>query len=154
MRHNYCFILISLFFTYSHLNAQETIVFVYDQGGNQILRTFSEDFTFLRAETENEKETKQALAEEETEILSEDSNLRYYPNPVDDVLHMQWQNNENTFLAEVRVYNLTGQQLQVFVMDFNDNNLNIDFSIYEQGVYMLNLYYSNGEVTSIKAVKA
>jgi|SRR5690554_1027448 len=152
MRHSYFLLFISLLLGSNYLNAQETIFFAYDQAGNQIRRSFSNDI-FSRTANEEESKTKQITVDLNGSNADE-SKLQFYPNPVKDILHLQWNNEESAFGTEIRIFNLTGQQLQVHIMSNKDNRLNIDFSMYEQGVYMLNIYYSNGKVKSIKVVKA
>src|SRR5690606_7860913 len=123
MRHSYFLLFISLLFGSNYLNAQETIFFAYDQAGNQIRRSYSDDI-FSRTANEEESKTKQIFVELNGRNADE-SKLQFYPNPVKDIMHLQWYNEESTFVAEIRIYNLTGQELQIHEVNIKDNGLNI-----------------------------
>lgn len=68
--------------------------------------------------------------------------IKLYPNPVSDVLNMDF-NNFNP--KQVEVYNLAGQQ--ILVNEINSNTKYINLSTLSQGIYMLKIISENTVVT-------
>ncbi|WP_264525521.1 T9SS-dependent choice-of-anchor J family protein [Flavobacterium sp. N502536] len=59
------------------------------------------------------------------------SNFKYYPNPVENVLHIE----SNSVLSKVEVYTLSGQLLSI--NNYSDSKVSIDFKNHTSGVYLL-----------------
>ena len=74
------------------------------------------------------------------------SMLRYYPNPVSDVLTISY----NHIIDKVVVYNLIGQRVKE--SSFSANEVQVDMSGLSSGTYMLELH-SKEQVQFIKIIK-
>ncbi|PVW16426.1 T9SS type A sorting domain-containing protein [Marixanthomonas spongiae] len=74
------------------------------------------------------------------------STVSFYPNPVNDVLHL----NTTETIDSVAIYTITGQE--VFNVDFNDNNTQVNVSSLSSGVYLVKVN-SNNTVETLKVVK-
>lgn len=74
------------------------------------------------------------------------SQLNYYPNPVKDVLNINYINN----ITSVSVYNLLGQE--ILKKSINGNLARIDMSVLAKGTYLVKIN-SNELVKTIKILK-
>ncbi|WP_438965248.1 choice-of-anchor J domain-containing protein [Flavobacterium sp.] len=72
--------------------------------------------------------------------------LKYYPNPVIDVVSISYSN----VITTVEVFNLVGQK--VMAIQPNNNELNLNMSNLEAGAYIIQLQ-SEGLIESIKLIK-
>lgn len=79
------------------------------------------------------------------EDFTQNSNFTFYPNPVDDVLHV---NTDNGAVEEVVIHNLQGQQLLSSSFDYV-NTAQINISHFVQGIYLVTV---NNQKT-IKVIK-
>jgi hypothetical protein len=90
------------------------------------------------------------LAFSPTETLSitenEFENLKYYPNPVENVLNIE----SNSPISKVEVYNSNGQLL--FESKFSKSNVSVDFKKYATGVYLINVTNDDNKKT-FKVIK-
>ena len=73
-------------------------------------------------------------------------NFTYYPNPVKDVLNLNYTNG----IDAVEVYNLLGQR--VLKQNVSQNEARTDLSSLAAGTYMVKVY-SGAEQATIKVVK-
>lgn len=72
---------------------------------------------------------------------------KLYPNPIKNELTIESQGDIN----QIEVYNLTGQLLQT--SKSLSAMIKIDFSAYEQGIYLVKIHTTNGQVTTSRVVK-
>lgn len=75
------------------------------------------------------------------------SNLSVYPNPVSDVLNVDY--NEN--ISNLTVYDLSGRSVKSFTT--NNSNNSIDVSDLKSGIYMLRIETENKKVSTVKFIK-
>jgi uncharacterized delta-60 repeat protein len=73
-------------------------------------------------------------------------NLKLYPNPIKDKLTISNSSN----IDKIEIYNLLGQK--IFENNFTTNEINIDFTNYKLGVYLIKIFYE-GKVQTTKTVK-
>jgi len=76
------------------------------------------------------------------------SDFSFYPNPTDGLIHFK---TNNTILKSVSIYSLQGQLISK--TDARQNNISIDFSGYESGLYICELKDLNSKTQSIKVLK-
>ena len=73
--------------------------------------------------------------------------LNYYPNPTTEILML-----ESQYIIEgVEVFNLRGQK--ILGDHFNRQSIQLDFSNFAEGVYLLKATFENGATKAIKVVK-
>ena len=134
-------ILICLFFSHLSSNAQSTLTFNYDEAGNQTLRllVLGDSDNFGKSETFSS--------------FFEGDELKYWPNPVDGLLHLTWQNNEIKHCTKLMLTNNKGQSLLNKALSEDQAIIQIDFSQYSTGIYFITLQYSNQEQKQIKIIK-
>lgn len=120
--------------------SQGALTFSYDDAGNQIDRSI----VFYR------------MAKPDKEVFKsfdKSDNFTYYPNPVNEILILKWENTSEKKINTLNVYSINGNLLKTY------QNLNalssheLQFSEYAQGVYIVSLGYTNGEEKTIKIVK-
>ncbi len=74
------------------------------------------------------------------------ADLNFYPNPVKDILNINYRNNINN----ITVYNILGQEL--LSKPANSNNTNIDLSNLSNGTYLVKIVSENG-IHNLKILK-
>ncbi len=73
---------------------------------------------------------------------TEDVNAMIYPNPAKDVVRLSTDNSQQT---TVRVYNVLGMMIEE--IEINSNEIEINVSDYNSGIYFFNIQTENGNVT-------
>jgi hypothetical protein len=132
------------------LNAQ-ILRFEYDAAGNQIQREWC-PFCSSRNAQEIHKEVTD-LEDSDLEKFFPEDVISYYPNPVKEELYIKWDLINDNKVLNLDVLNLNGQLVKSFKEGLNQNSFVISFRDYPNGVYFLNLVYSNGDQKSIKIIK-
>lgn len=129
-------------FNFSKNLLPNKILFTYDSEGNQTQRVFC-----INCLTQKIRGT---TKEEDTII---EDNITYYPNPVKEELHLDWQLVNNTTVTEIHLFDIKGQLIKTFAAIKNINNYTISFQEYPSGIYLVDLNYSNSEQKFIKIIK-
>ncbi len=75
------------------------------------------------------------------------ADLRYYPNPVQDVLHLSYREK----LSSVSVYNLMGQQVMTRTID--TEQAAVDLSQLTPGAYLVRVTADGGSSETLKIIK-
>ena len=78
------------------------------------------------------------------------SNIRVFPNPIRDIVSIENSNTE--IIDRISVINLTGQVLQTLDLSGNKTS-EVDLSSLSEGVYVLSVYFENGEMITQRIVK-
>ena len=135
--------LISISFISLLTFSQMEVRFNYDNAGNQIQRRYISLLV--------KSQTNQQL----TEILSESLNdeISFYPNPVQNELTLNWLNDEESHVKSIDLYDLNGKHLQSLIQNAELSTTQIDFSLYNKGVFLVTLTYTNNEQKTIKIIK-
>ncbi len=132
-------------------SAQHRIKFAYDANGNQISRLICINCSTYKNSAEPYKDTDSIKPEDM--IQDPDSeHLSYYPNPVLEELYVKWKNT-NSSVSTIALYNLNGQLIKSIPNLENIDATSISFISLPEGYYNLLLYYTNGEIKSLKIVK-
>lgn len=131
-------------------NAQQKLIFNYDQAGNQILRELCLSGCSLSSKQVKEIE---ALTQDDLLKFSPEDVISYYPNPVKEELYLQWQLTDANYVTSIHIYSMIGQVLHTYQASEHMNNLNIPFQSYPRGVYLVLLSYKDGGEKSIKIIK-
>ncbi len=85
-----------------------------------------------------------------TQDLELKSNVKVYPNPFKNVISIE--NNNSIAIDEIHVFSLTGQKIKTIDPDEIINN-EINLSRLDNGMYILNIHFENGELINLKIVK-
>lgn len=127
----------------------DRVTFAYDESGNQTERKLCINCTVNK----NALREKNNLIAKEDEIFSDD-NLKFYPNPLTEDLFIDFNiTDKNKKVEHIEVISLDGQIVKL-IKDINENEtLKIPFDDMPQGVYIVNVAYSNGEIVDLKIVK-
>jgi len=145
--------LLLLFLGFSLLTkAQDKITFDYDNAGNQIKRELCLSCNKANYKTKEVKEVT-ALQDEDLEKFTPEDVISYYPNPVKEELYLKWELVADKAVTYIQLYDLNGRVLQNYGKLEKSNNLNIPFSNYPKGTYLVVLVYNDGEQKTIKIVK-
>jgi hypothetical protein len=143
--------LLLLFLCFSvYTIAQDKITFDYDTAGNQIKRELC-----INCSTSSYKSTSTEEVEEEDDLPKSDAEnvLSYYPNPVKEELHIQWELVEGKSVSTIYLYDLNGRVLQAHTNLDTATNLNLPFLNYPSGLFLVVIQYNGGEQKTIKIVK-
>ncbi len=129
--------------------APNSIEFLYDTAGNQIVRRF----VYIAIPVNPKNGVAPTITN--TDYIESDifSDIKYYPNPVSSELYVQWKNSETNFVERIDLYSLSGQLMRSFLQSKDNEETIVDFQNYPQGFYNLLLVYSNGEAKDLKIIK-
>lgn len=83
------------------------------------------------------------VSEENVEEMTVTSSYNVYPNPVDNVLTIKGEN-----MQQVIIYNSVGQMVDMINCDNDEVKVNV--SSYQNGMYFINVIDNNGEMTTSK----
>ncbi len=125
----------------------DRVRFLYDVSGNQVERTICINCTTNRPAVMNNDIEKQLTNE-----FFELDNLKLYPNPVTEDLHIDF-NEPSKSVFKILVYSLSGQIVQTYSNLNNQTTITIPFTNLPQGIYIVNLEYYNGEIVDLKILK-
>jgi hypothetical protein len=128
------------------------IVFTYDLAGNQSKRSLCLNCPSTTGKNAVPKEIAE-LSEEDMVKMSERDVFSFYPNPVKEELYIKWENTGKQHIENIQVFSINGQLLAAYENISKTYSQNISFQSYPTGVYVILLYYSNGEQNSIKIIK-
>lgn len=155
------YILLSLWvFALSGLNAQSQykIEFGYDSAGNQILRDRvcvncqSAAKTPLDTTIVAEVAGKKDLLEDDISDEPENTNITAYPNPVTDVLTVEWATTKNK-VGSILLHSATGQELGNNKIGPNQQNIELYFGRFPPGLYVVLVIYADGTKESFQVIK-
>ena len=142
----YCFLTI----TFSLGQTNTYIKFDYDNAGNQVKRYLIQISD--RQTNPNVKNT-ESLTEEDLIRADIYDDIKYYPNPVEEELYVQWKLVNENYVDRVAIYSMAGQLMKSYSNLKNETTTTLTFHNCPQGFYNVILYYSNGEQKSLKIVK-
>ncbi len=137
---------ISIALSYS----QDKLTFTYDAAGNQILRDkvcidcpppLAPQFSRAGVDadlSENGLSTKPFVV---------------YPNPTTHLLFVEWLNTDGSVVEELNLFTLDGKHLLNLKPKSDMRQVNIDFSKYPSGVYLLITNFNSGKRESFKIIK-
>ncbi|MCL9806450.1 T9SS type A sorting domain-containing protein [Flavobacterium amniphilum] len=129
--------------------SQRRITFNYDAAGNQEKRLVC----LCAAKTANDSIYKDLEELTENDLVKEDEQVSYYPNPVLEELYVKWSNTENSRLVAIDLYTLNGQLLKHYTNLKNQETAKVAFYNLPDGYYNVVLLYSNDERKTLKIVK-
>lgn len=160
--------LLLVFFLLFQLSAiaQQKLVFNYDTAGNQIVRErlclnctqvkeqIVESKDSLNLQTKPAIEPATALiAEKEEEEGEEELRISAYPNPVSDVLQVEWIEHPILKPHQLLLFSGEHRQLAQIILRKNQNIQDISFNRYPTGVYILVVVFENGQRRSFQIIK-
>ena len=142
-------LLILLLFTVFYNTQAQTISFDYDTAGNQTTRTLC----LLCQSKKGDTKEIVALTEEDMQKFYPEDVISYYPNPVKEELYLKWELINDNYVSSIKVYDLNGRMIDSYTNLDNNNNQNVFFQRFPNGIYIVVLVYSNKEEKSIKIIK-
>nr|MDA3928154.1 T9SS type A sorting domain-containing protein [Prolixibacteraceae bacterium] len=78
--------------------------------------------------------------------------IKVFPNPVSEVLSIDLNSN-NKDLNHIKLFNLSGKECLVEVINPNTKYIDLDLNALPNGVYMLHFCLANGATSSRKIIK-
>jgi hypothetical protein len=145
-------ILFFLFFV-SFVSGQtkDHVQFDYDNAGNQIKRYLIDIFPGKQASPNSTTQSNPT----ESDLIKADiyDDVKYYPNPVQEELYVQWEKVDENYVDNVSIFSMTGQLMRRYENLRNETSTTLAFYNYPQGYYTVLLVYANGENKTLKIVK-
>jgi hypothetical protein len=144
-------IIIAFLFAVQLQAQKDKILFEYDTAGNQTKRELCVNCTRKEAT----KELKDLVAEDFTpleESLTEDQ-VSYYPNPVQEELHIKWELINNRTVTAIMVFNNAGTLVKDYQNTSNVQLQTLSFGSLPTGVYLIMMQYSDGKQKTFKIIK-
>jgi hypothetical protein len=143
-----------LFLSFSiFCNAQDKIIFEYDNAGNQTMRSLCLSINCSTTSKIAPSKEITAIQDEDLQKFFPEDAISYYPNPVKEELYLKWELTANKSVSSVSLFDLNGRELHSFSRLEKVNSLNIPFLSYPTGTYLVVLLYNDGEQKTIKIVK-
>ena len=131
------------------------ITFSYDNAGNQIQRN-RVCLTCKSSKAETVTDSTAVIAETpkdiEGNLLEEDSRITAYPNPVTDILQVEWTPTEKK-VDQIMLFSFDNKQLFHKQVNHRLTSLDLDFSRYPSGSYIVLVLYTNNTKQSFKVIK-
>jgi Secretion system C-terminal sorting domain len=143
----YLFLLFSISSSFGQIRR---IQFTYDGAGNQIKREICSNCAAKNAKDSDYKNVETVT---EKDLIEEDVNISYYPNPVREELYVKWKIETEKTVKTIEVYSMTGQMLKSYNNLETSDITSISFQTYPQGLYNVKVLYSNGDNKTLKIVK-
>jgi len=142
--------------SYSSAQEEYKISFSYDTAGNQILRdrvcvNCNTSKTPIDSATVVVKDEK-LDALEESEEIEPNSSIVAYPNPVTDIIQVEWVETDNT-VEKVTLFSGVGKLLQSKNIKSKDRSVNLNFSSYPPGSYFVMVLYADMTKQSFQVIK-
>lgn len=146
-------LLLLLTFYACYVNAQ-TLQFTYDSAGNQIQRELANISinsllsTNTVEKTEQEEET---LLPKSNSINDNSSTIEFYPNPVIDLLNVEWESDLE--ITEVILFDGMGKVLQLKKVYKGTTRETFNLSTYASGIYYIRVFDASKQSKSYKIIK-
>lgn len=142
---------------YSVVAAQqlpEKIVFDYDASGNQVYRGIVIEMTGygLRSNSVPETDNEENTEGDKPSFGYDDAKLRYYPNPVEDILNVEWD-KEYKRVDFMMLYTSNLQTVREVSNLGQADYTGIDFGYLPAGSYYLTVFYLDGTKETITIIK-
>lgn len=142
-------------FAISNLNAQylepageSFLTIQYDAAGNQIFRKLC--INCLVGTRDKKAKPDSAKTADDVAYLDD---LKYYPNPVSEDLHLEWKIEKENFVETLYVFTNNGQLLSQKSIANDASQITVPFQTLSSGIYHVVLVYNSGEKKSVKIVK-
>lgn len=138
---------------------QYKIQFSYDSAGNQTLRDrVCVNCETLKAAIDTTAVVNVALQDDILEEISgldkeeATSTIVAYPNPVTDILTIEWLANEND-VKQVVLFSSINQQLRSDKIRPDQRQLELSFGNYPPGMYIVLVLYADNSKQSFQVIK-
>ena len=129
----------------------QKITFAYDAAGNQTKREIC-----LTCKTATPaKALKDLVADDFIPLdksLTQDQ-VSYYPNPVQEELHIKWELINDRKVTAIMVFMTNGQMVQTYTNTSTVQLQTIAFGNLPTGVYLIMMQYSDGKEKTFKIIK-
>ncbi len=132
------------------------VTFSYDNAGNQIQRNLvcltCSKTTKTKTVTDSTVVAAETPKDIEDNLLEEDSRITAYPNPVTDILQVEWTPTEKK-VDQIMLFSFDNKQLFDRKVNHRLTSLDLDFSRYPSGSYIVLVLYNNNTRQSFKVIK-
>ena len=139
---------------------QQKLVFNYDPVGNQIIRErLCLNCTQAKAQVEELKDSLNLPLTNQVKpintLLAKENEIRIsaYPNPVTDVLQVEWIEHPILVPRQIFIYSRDNRQLAQISLQKDQNLQDISFNRYPTGIYILVVVFENGQRRSFQIIK-
>lgn len=144
-------IILLLITFYSVLSyGQDRLEFEYDNTGNQTIRSLCINCVEIVGKNVHTTKKNKSLNEDENFNLTE--SIKFYPNPVVEELHLEW-NFSDKLVQSVMIFDIQGGLVFEKKVEETDHNEIINFKSLPIGYYIVQLNYSNQTNYNIKIIK-
>ncbi len=135
------------------VSSQQKLQFNYDGSGNQVLR----DWVCLNCSSIEQEDPIKIDSIQSISEASEDATDKFslvaYPNPVTDILQVNWIQNPKQQPEKMALYSIDNRQLANYQITKNNGSQNIGFNSFPAGIYVLMVIFQDGNTQVIKIIK-
>lgn len=122
------------------------IKFNYDSAGNQTKRYVCVN---CLAKVSNNQDDN--VDEKFSEDIGYD--VKCFPNPVTEDLHLNWKSDSNFMINTIEVFSMSGQVLKSYTDISSTDSIIINFQEFTSGIYTVKLSFTNGNNKALKILK-
>ena len=141
----YCAFILFLLCYFLKVEAQNAIVYDYDNAGNRISRVLSSQKSATITFPANEKKIKV-----QDKLTEEESLIKVYPNPTTGIIKISLENYPDPIIGECRIYNLNGTVLKHTKLNSSFTEVSLSDCI--NGTYIMRLII-NDKLFDYKIIK-
>ncbi len=141
---------------YSTDPVTQSVVFSYDDAGNQIYR--GPTILIAPRQTLEEGGDQNLITESESPVITNEgfwNEVEIYPVPVKDILTIRWTDKANNMISEVSLYeqNTVHWKFQQQNLPNLNQQIRIDMTDYYMGVYILTFQLKDGSIMTKNITK-
>ena len=155
-----CFFLFLIFPLLTQKIYAQQLVFEYDVAGNQSKRSW---VCINCHSTSNSSTLKSIMNQTNKQILKQEKKLmqgaealswiKASPNPVTEILRVEWKADKTNALKSIEIYNISGIRVFSNTYSPSENEAYLSFSHLPSAVYILLAVYVSGKKETIKIIK-
>jgi hypothetical protein len=86
-------------------------------------------------------------------VLSKNFGVTVFPNPVSNILYAEWQPNASRLPIYLLLFSTDGRLLSKYIPEKGQIQVEIDFTRFPPGIYILEAVFDNGEQRSFKVIR-
>ncbi|MBC8053487.1 MAG: T9SS type A sorting domain-containing protein [Sphingobacteriaceae bacterium] len=147
-------IFVVAFCSYYSSSAQEQLVFAYDAAGNQISRQWiCVNCTAQQPGADKLEKLDNSLMVKQVDSIPMKSTLIAFPNPVNEMLRVEWTTINGIFVKNLEVFSLNGTKVFGSSVSSKETSSAISFADLPPGGYILRAFYTDGKQQVLKLIK-
>lgn len=147
-------VLICVFVGFNNAIAQPCalVTYTYDACGNRIKRSLQvQPCNYNQSSRPSNPDNKKDSLPEEDPIITKE--IKIYPNPTAESVFIEWENDSLSYLKNIILFDITGKQIREVSVGESDLQFILDLSSQKNGIYTVELIFTDNKRRSYKVLK-